>query len=187
MNKKHFLIIALILTAVLVAGCVQAPAIEKQEEADPVEENIEEEVLEEEVPVEQAPQCTTHEDCYDEDECTSDSCKDGVCAHAVESGCEQKKMSEPYISEVNFVGTEDTIEIKAKNYRVDGWTVEDANGTVFITFNDYTTLNNYIILHSASGFSTTVDWYMSKGDFWKEGDTAYLKNVDGEVVSEKTG
>jgi len=189
MKTRTLLTLTIILSAVLLAGCVQIeqPRAAEAEVAEPAAE-VEpepEEVAEPET-LEIEAECTTHEDCYDDDECTSDSCKNGACVHTLETGCEQKKTAEPHITAVNF-GEDEWIQLYAENYRVDDWTIENQEGKLYYTFKDYTTLNNYLKIYSGNGFATTVDWYLSKGDFWNEGDTIILKDANGHKVDEKTG
>jgi len=190
MKIRTLLTLTIILSAVLLAGCVQIeqPRAAEAEVAEPPAAAIQpepEEVAEPAVE-EKGTECTTHEECYDDDECTSDSCTNGACMHTLETGCEQKTIAEPHITAVNF-GEDEWIQVYAENYRVDGWTIENQDDKVYYTFKEYTTLNNYLKLHSGLGFATTVEWYLNKDDFWKEGDTAILKNDKGEVIDEKTG
>ena len=193
MKTRTLLTLTIILSAVFLAGCVQIeqPRAAETEIGEPPTTAVQpepEEVAEPEIEEQAAPvgtECNIDADCNDDDKCTTDSCSDGSCINVLITGCEQKKTSDPYINAVNF-GADEWIEVRAENYRIDGWTIENQDGKVYYTFKEYVTLNNYLKLYSGRGFATTVEWYLFTNDFWKEGDTAILKNDDGEVIDEKT-
>jgi hypothetical protein len=102
------------------------------------------------------------------------------------TGCISKKNLEPYLVAVNL-GDDEWIELYSEQYRVDFWTIQNQNGTVFYEFPDTFTINNKLRIYTENGFATTTEWYLFEKDFWNEGDTVYLKNVDGEVISEMKG
>ena len=191
MKTKIILALFAILLIILTAGCVQTaqPVEEASGNRDQVtgEETQTSNPEPQTIETEPEPECENSADCDDGEECTSNACTNGKCVNTVETGCLQKTSSDPYISEVNFDDDDEWIVIKADNYRVDDWTIENQEGVVFYTFKDYTTLNNYLKIHTGRGFATNVNWYLYQDEFWNEGDTVILRNAGGGVVSEMQG
>lgn len=189
MKMKVFTIAILILIiAVLTAGCIQLKSGQKQE-AQAVTNNTPENQLVEEnttAPAE-TPQCAADADCTDDDYCTTDACISGECQNQQITDCRSKKTSTPTITEVQL-GDKEYIKITANNSRVEKWTIESQNGTVFYTFDrDYAMINNYLTIHTGRGLATTMEWYLMREDFWNVGDTVILKNAKGEIISQMQG
>ena len=182
MKIKTILLTLIILTAVFVAGCIELQEQELPKVETPDIEPIDEVEIE---PIIE-PECSIDKDCDDDDYCTTESCVKGGCTNTLITGCRQKESSEPTITEVQL-GEKEWIRITANNYRVDEWTLENQNGTVFYTFLDYTTLNNYLLINTERGIATDMEWYLFRDDFWNVGDTVILKNADGEIISEMQG
>ena len=94
MKIKALMIIAILLGAVFIAGCMEFP----QEEAEAPEVEVVEEAPEEVEVVEEEPvgtECSTDPDCKDDDYCTTDACVNGNCFNTLITGCLSKKEAEP--------------------------------------------------------------------------------------------
>lgn len=185
MKIRKYLIAVSMIFVLLVAGCAgDAPEETEDTEPEPDFEEIET-VLE---PEESTTECVTHSDCHDGDECTVNSCVDGECQYIPNYNCESKEYMKPSITEVSFTG-EEYVKVEAKNWDVEGWTIENKDGDLFYTFPEKYTLNRYVIIYSKSDLSTSTKKYAGVGnDFWKDsGDTAILVSADGTVISEMSG
>ncbi|MFO7872426.1 MAG: lamin tail domain-containing protein [Candidatus Undinarchaeales archaeon] len=190
MEIQKYLIVLSLVSVLLVAGCTGTTpegtdGMESQEETEMGEETEGTETETEAGTETEGLVCTVNEDCDDGDDCTMDSCVDGVCEHIPNYNCESKDYMEPSITEVSFTG-EEYVKVGAKNWDVEGWTIENGNGTEFYKFPEKYTLNRYVIIYSTSDLSTTTKKYAAVGeDFWSDdGDKAILKDASGKVISE---
>ncbi len=184
------MIIAILLSAIFIAGCIEAPQETPDTgavtEGDGQVEDVPDEI---EAEPEQEPagtECSTDPDCKDDDYCTTDACVNGNCFNTLITGCLQKREAEPRFLEVNL-GEDEWIKMYAENWKVYEWTIRDVNDTVYYMFPDFTKLNGYVTLHSRNGLATAADWYLYKEDFWNPGDTLFLKNKKGEIIDQITG
>jgi hypothetical protein len=189
MKTKALMIIAILLSAVFIAGCMEFPP--EEQELPKVEDLVDEpmDIPGEEPIIEPEPmgtECSTDPDCKDDDYCTTDACINGNCFNTLITGCLSKTEAEPHFVEVNL-GEDEWIKLYAENYKVYEWTIRDVNDTVYYMFPDFTKLNNYVTIHSGNGLATAADWYLFKKDFWNPGDTLYLKDKEGVVIDEITG
>ena len=99
------------------------------------------------------------------------------------------------ISEIQFdaPGKDNATNINEEWVRVSGsgdmtsWTLGDESSHVY-TFPDGFMLGGTVTIHTGSGEDTATDLYWGRGSHvWNNnGDTAYLKDAGGNIVSEAT-
>ncbi len=188
MSKKILIALVLVVFVILVAGCVKKEASNQnsapqlnQSSQEIVNQNDQQQTYNTSV------ECTTNLDCDDGNPCTTDSCINGQCSYVKEADCQFVETQKPSISKIQYTGNE-YVEITAKNWDVSNWKIEDGAGNVFYKFPDKFKLNNYLIIYSGNGISTSTEKYAGVGDdFWNDqSGKVVLVAANGTVVSEKT-